>query len=86
VADDVLIPAEVARLVRLSLKTIYRAIKSGELTASQVRGRYLIRRCDVDRWLREKLVVVSDEVIGSPPSKVSAAGSRLALKRIERAA
>jgi excisionase family DNA binding protein len=44
-------PAEVALLVGLSRKAVYRAIERGDLAASRVASRLRIRPTDVDAWL-----------------------------------
>jgi len=47
-----LTPTEAALLSRFSRKTIYRAIRSGELCASRPTGtRYLIEMADFIRWV-----------------------------------
>lgn len=51
VASDILTPAEAARISRYSLKTIYRAIHSGDLRASRPNARYRIWRSDLADWL-----------------------------------
>jgi excisionase family DNA binding protein len=44
-------PSEVAELVGLSRKAIYRAIERGDLVASRVSNRLRIRPGDIDSWL-----------------------------------
>lgn len=58
-------PAEVAELVGLSRKAIYRAIDRGELRASRVTNRLRIRSVDVDAWLEDGRVEVRPN--NSPP-------------------
>lgn len=48
---QLLTPDEVAKLARLSLKTVYRAIWSGELRARQVRRRWRVTEEAVRDWL-----------------------------------
>jgi excisionase family DNA binding protein len=55
-------PAELADLVGLSRKAIYRAIERGELRASRVANRLRIRPIDVDAWLEGGLVEPSARV------------------------
>jgi excisionase family DNA binding protein len=51
VRSSLLTPAEAAALARLSVKTVYRAIWSGELPATRVRGRWRIVQESLWRWL-----------------------------------
>jgi excisionase family DNA binding protein len=44
-------PAEVAELLGLSRKAIYRAIERGELVASRVTNRLRVRPADIEAWL-----------------------------------
>jgi excisionase family DNA binding protein len=46
-----LTPAEVARLARLSQKTVYRAIWAQELEAAKVRGQWRVTEAAVWRWI-----------------------------------
>jgi excisionase family DNA binding protein len=85
-AEELLTPAEVSKLVRLSLKTIYRAIRSAELQASCVRSRYLIRRRDVDFWLENSRVQPASTFAAQRHLGPGGAGSRTALRKIEQAA
>ena len=48
--------AEVARLTRFSVWVVYRAIRSGELTAYKLHGRLRIRRSDVETWFADRRV------------------------------
>jgi excisionase family DNA binding protein len=50
-AVKLLTPHEVAKVARLSLKTVYRAIWAGELDATFVRNRWRISEPAVLRWL-----------------------------------
>lgn len=55
--EQPLTPAEVAELVRVSRKTVMRAIHAGELEASQLtqsRGGWRITREAVDEWMATK--------------------------------
>lgn len=47
---------EVAGLMRVSNMTVYRLIKSGQLSAVRVGKNYRIRRADVDRYLTDRAV------------------------------
>lgn len=51
VGSDILTPAEAALISRYSVKTIYRAIQSGQLRASRPNARYRIWRTDLSDWL-----------------------------------
>ena len=46
-----LTPVEVADLVRVSLKTVYRAIWSGDLEAGKARGQWRIPEGAVWEWI-----------------------------------
>jgi excisionase family DNA binding protein len=52
--------AEVANMMRVSNMTIYRLIKSGQLSAIRVGKNYRIRRTDVDRYLTERAVHIEE--------------------------
>jgi excisionase family DNA binding protein len=50
--DELLTPAEVRNILRLrQTETVYRMIADGELPASRIRNRWLIRRADLDAML-----------------------------------
>jgi excisionase family DNA binding protein len=44
-------PAEVAALMNRSSRTVYDMLRTGELPGRQVRGRWLIRKVDLDAFL-----------------------------------
>jgi excisionase family DNA binding protein len=46
-----LTPAEVAELVRVSVKTVYRALWAKELQGVQIRGQWRIPEAAVWRWI-----------------------------------
>jgi len=46
-----LTPIEVAELVRVSLKTVYRAIWAGELEAVKIRGQWRVPEAAVWQWI-----------------------------------
>jgi excisionase family DNA binding protein len=46
-----LTPVEVAELVRVSVKTVYRAIWSGDLEAVKVRGQWRVTETAVWQWI-----------------------------------
>ena len=54
--DRLLSPRDVSELVPIGYHAILRAIKSGELRASELRGRYAIRPRDLEAWLEDNLV------------------------------
>lgn len=45
---------EVADILRVSIRTIYRMIKSGELDAFRVRDEYRIRKSTVEAFIERK--------------------------------
>jgi excisionase family DNA binding protein len=52
--------AEVANMMRVSNMTVYRLIKSGQLSALRVGKNYRIRRADMDRYLSDRAVRIDD--------------------------
>jgi excisionase family DNA binding protein len=56
--EPLLTVAEVATIMRVSNMTVYRLIKSGQLSAIRVGKNYRIRRGDIDRYLTERAVRV----------------------------
>jgi excisionase family DNA binding protein len=54
--ESLLTVAEVAKVMRVSNMTVYRLIKSGQLSAIRVGKNYRIRRADMDRYLTERAV------------------------------
>lgn len=59
--EPLLTVGEVAQLMRVSNMTVYRLIKSGQLSAVRVGKNYRIRRPDVDRYLTERAVRVEGD-------------------------
>jgi excisionase family DNA binding protein len=53
---------EVASLMRVSNMTVYRLIKSGQMSAIRVGKNYRIRRGDVDRYLSDRTVHIEDPI------------------------
>jgi excisionase family DNA binding protein len=75
-------PSEVAELVGLSRKAIYRAIERGELAASRVSSRLRIRPADIDSWLEAGRIETSATV--APPLPLAGLPSRgaVSLRRV----
>ncbi len=59
--DPLLTVGEVAGIMRVSNMTVYRLIKSGQLSAIRVGKNYRIRRLDVDRYLTERAVRIEED-------------------------
>ena len=59
--DPLLTVGEVAGIMRVSNMTVYRLIKSGQLSAIRVGKNYRIRRVDVDKYLTDRAVHVEDD-------------------------
>ncbi len=59
--EPLLTVGEVAQLMRVSNMTVYRLIKSGQLSAVRVGKNYRIRRPDVDRYLTDRAVQVEGD-------------------------
>jgi excisionase family DNA binding protein len=60
VGDRLLTVVEVAALMRVSNMTVYRLIKSGNLAAIRVGKNYRIRESDVDLYLSDRAVRVTN--------------------------
>ncbi|MDP8960578.1 MAG: helix-turn-helix domain-containing protein [Actinomycetota bacterium] len=54
--NELLTVAEVAGLLRVSTMTVYRLIRTGELSAVRVGRNYRVRRNDLDLYLQEQIV------------------------------
>lgn len=54
--EPLLTVGEVAAIMRVSNMTIYRLIKSGQLSAIRVGKNYRVRRGDIERYLTERAV------------------------------
>lgn len=54
--EPLLTVGEVATVMRVSNMTVYRLIKSGQLSAIRVGKNYRIRRSDVERYLTDRAV------------------------------
>ena len=59
--DPLLTVGEVAGIMRVSNMTVYRLIKSGQLSAIRVGKNYRIRRMDVDRYLSDRAVRIEED-------------------------
>ena len=59
--EPLLTVGEVAQLMRVSNMTVYRLIKSGQLSAIRVGKNYRIRRTDIDRYLTGHAVRVGED-------------------------
>ncbi|MGH2806714.1 MAG: helix-turn-helix domain-containing protein [Actinomycetota bacterium] len=57
--EPLLTVGEVATVMRVSNMTVYRLIKSGQLSAIRVGKNYRIRRSDVERYLTDRAVNTS---------------------------
>lgn len=55
-SEPLLTVGEVADMMRVSNMTVYRLIKSGQLSAIRVGKNYRIRRFDVERYLEGRAV------------------------------
>ena len=60
VGDRLLTVVEVAALMRVSNMTVYRLIKSGNLAAIRVGKNYRIRERDVDHYLSDRAVRITN--------------------------
>jgi excisionase family DNA binding protein len=64
--DQLLTPEQVAQIVGLSRRAIYRAIERGDLQASKLCARLRIREADLDDWIQSRRV----EPSGSPEPRL----------------
>jgi excisionase family DNA binding protein len=83
--SQLLTPADVAELARVSVKTVYRAIRSGALVAIEIGNRYRVSPEDYCAWIEGLTVVpgnatTTDRFAARPPQ-----GSLIALRAIEEA-
>jgi excisionase family DNA binding protein len=87
-STPLLTPQDVAERCRLSVKVVYRAISSGELRATKLRGRVRVEPADLDEWIRRNRVRAAPQQIKFPPPVAarSGLGTLQALRAIERAA
>jgi len=71
---------EVAERMRCEHRTVRRAIKSGELEAALIGGKWLVREEAVDVWFRSRCA------LPNPFSQPAQARGRASSKRSDRAA
>lgn len=50
-AEDLMTAAELAKYLKVELRTVYRYLKDADLPAIRMGGRWRFRKEDVDRWL-----------------------------------
>jgi excisionase family DNA binding protein len=60
---QLLTAAEVADELRVSTMTVYRLIRSGELSAVRVGRNYRVRRPDLEAYLQHQIVDPDDVVV-----------------------
>jgi excisionase family DNA binding protein len=65
---------EVAQRMRCEHRTVRRAIRSGELEAALIGGKWLVREEAVDAWFRSRRA--SPKFSQSPRARMPRAGSR----------
>lgn len=56
IESEFLTVSEVARLMRVSNMTVYRLIRSGELSAVRIGNRYRLKNSDVHKYLDDHYV------------------------------
>ncbi|WP_114794914.1 helix-turn-helix domain-containing protein [Gaiella occulta] len=80
-------PADVARRAQVSAKTVYRAIRSGDLVASRIGAHYRITEEDFWLWISGARVKPTRQRSNPRPIAAPAGrGSLAALRAIEEAA
>lgn len=76
-------PDEIARACRLSVKSVYRAIGSGELAATRICNRLRVRPADLHVWIEKSRLEQKRERARPTPARVthsSVAGLRAMLR------
>lgn len=81
--DDLLTVRDVARLSKLSEKTVRRSLGSGALRASKLCGRWRIRLSDFEEWVGRSTFVPDARPKFEPVPVPPPQGSRAALREIE---
>ena len=69
---EVLTIRDVAEVLQLGEKTVYAMAAAGELPAFKLRGKWRLRRVDLENWLAAK--AGSDVSFDAPPSSATAGG------------
>ena len=73
----------VARLSGFSQKTVLRAIRAGELTASKIRGEYRVWPTDYRAWINADRVESPRRPVALPGRGLSEVGSAARLREME---
>jgi excisionase family DNA binding protein len=81
-----LTPANIASLSQVSVKTVYRAIRSGALSAIAIGGRYRITREAYGDWITRQAVAPQPDAVSADVKARPTRGSLEALRGIEEAA
>jgi len=53
-ADDLMTASELAKYLKVEVRTVYRYLKDADLPAIRMGGRWRFRKEDIDRWLVER--------------------------------
>ncbi|MCI0417630.1 MAG: helix-turn-helix domain-containing protein, partial [Acidobacteria bacterium] len=53
-ADELMTAPELAKYLKVELRTVYRYLKDAQLPAIRMGGRWRFRKDDVDRWLFQR--------------------------------
>lgn len=78
-----LTPADIAALAQVSVKTVYRAIRSGTLSAIAIGGRYRVTSEAYGDWIARQTVTPGNVTVRAHPIAAPIRGSLEALRRIE---
>jgi len=54
-ADSYMTLKEVAELLKLSEKTLYRLVQQGDVPAFKVGGSWRFRRADIEEWIAKQI-------------------------------
>ncbi len=67
--EQALTVKEVAQLLQVDEKTVYRLCQRGELPGFKVAGAWRFQRLDMDAWVERQKSVVRAAVVGAGKSK-----------------
>jgi excisionase family DNA binding protein len=67
--DQALTVKEVALLLQVDEKTVYRLTQKGDLPGFKVAGAWRFKRADMDAWVERQKTAVRAAFIGTPKEK-----------------
>ena len=66
--DPILTLPEVAVLLKVAEKTVYKMAQTGQIPAFKVRGQWRFKHDDIDRWIDEQKAVVKGNAAKDSPN------------------